>query len=69
MDIDELRKQREELMERLRAIKADLESGLPRDMEDQSQRLENQQVLEEIARVTESRLEAVEREIRALETR
>ncbi len=60
MDRAELIKRRDELRERLTAIRRDLAGGLTRDLEDQAQQLENQDTLMEIARVTEEELEKVE---------
>lgn len=41
-----LQQQREELVERIDAIKRDYASGLDQDMEEQAQQLENAEVLE-----------------------
>lgn len=41
-----LQRQREELLERIEAIKADYASGLDHDFEEQAQQLENAEVLE-----------------------
>jgi len=66
MDRKELEQRRDELTERLRSIRADLASGLARDMEDQSQQLENEDTLLEIARVTEQELRDVKIQLREL---
>ena len=67
MSREELNKRREELRERLAAIRRDLGGGLARDLEDQAQQLENQDTLMEIARVTEAELEKVEAQLRDLD--
>ncbi len=58
-DIQTLVDKRDELLERLERIRADLESGLESDMEDQAIQLENRDTLLEIARITEEELEQV----------
>ncbi len=67
MSREELNKRRDELRERLAAIRRDLGGGLARDLEDQAQQLENQDTLMEIARVTEAELEKVEAQLRDLD--
>ncbi len=67
MNREELVRKRQELTDRLAAIRRDLGGGLARDLEDQAQQLENQDTLMEIARVTEQELERVERELSALD--
>jgi RNA polymerase-binding transcription factor DksA len=67
MDREELERKRQELRDRLAAIRRDLGGGLTRDLEDQAQQLENQDTLMEIARVTEQELERVERALSALD--
>ena len=67
MDRAELIKRRDELRERLTAIRRDLSGGLARDLEDQAQQLENQDTLMEIARISEEELEKVEIQLQQLE--
>ncbi len=67
MDREELVRKRQELKDRLAAIRRDLGGGLARDMEDQAQQLENQDTLMEISRVTEQELERIEQALRALD--
>lgn len=64
MKREELIKRRDELNERLAAIRRDLGGGLSRDMEDQSLQLENYDTLVEIARVAEQELADIERRLR-----
>ncbi|MAR93348.1 MAG: hypothetical protein CML06_21100 [Pseudomonadales bacterium] len=68
----ELCAKRDELLDRLDAIKRDYRSGLAADSEEQAVQLENAEVLEEISRVTSEELqkvtqalERIERELRA----
>lgn len=63
MDRKQLIERRDELRERLEAIRRDLGGGLERDLEDQAQQLENQETLMEIARVAEAELTEVERKL------
>lgn len=63
MDREQLLQRRDELRERLAAIRRDLGGGLERDLEEQAQQLENQETLMEIARVAESELAEVERQL------
>jgi RNA polymerase-binding transcription factor DksA len=55
----ELTQKREELMQRLDAIKRDYGNGLSADSEEQAQQLENAEVLAEISRVTNEELQKV----------
>jgi len=57
---------RDELLERLERIRADLEGGLDTDMEEQAIQLENRDTLLEIARVTEEELEQVLKDLEAI---
>lgn len=68
MNRAELLKRRDELSERLAAIRRDLGGGLERDLEEQSLQLENQDTLLEIARVTEDALQQVERQLAELDS-
>lgn len=63
MDRQKLLQRRDELIERLTAIRRDLGAGLDRDLEEQAQQLENQETLMEIARVAEAELAEVERRL------
>lgn len=58
---------RDELLNRLNAIKADFGRGLEADWEEQAQQLENAEVLSEISRVTAEELNRVEAAIQRLE--
>ncbi len=58
---EDLISRRDELRQRLKAIRRDLGTGLDRDMEDQAVQLENQDTLLEIARVAEQALAEVEK--------
>ena len=64
MNRQELEQRREELQQRLDAVKRDLGGGLDRDLEDQAQQLENRDTLLEIARVAERELRDVEAQLR-----
>lgn len=64
MNRQELEQRREELQQRLDAVKRDLGGGLDRDLEDQAQQLENRDTLLEIARVAEQELRNVEVQLR-----
>lgn len=59
LDIQTLKEKRNELLDRLERIHADLESGLDTDMEDQALQQENRETLAEIARVTQEELDKV----------
>lgn len=63
MNRQQLIDRRDELRERLAAIRRDLGSGLERDLEEQAQQLENQETLMEIARVAEAELEDIDRRL------
>ncbi|WP_376692120.1 hypothetical protein [Wenzhouxiangella sp. EGI_FJ10409] len=67
MDRKQLIERRDELRERLEAIRRDVGGGLERDLEDQAQQLENQETLMEIARVAEAELTEVERKLTELD--
>jgi hypothetical protein len=63
---EELIQSRDELMKRLEAIGKDLRGGLDADSKEQAIQLENMQVLEEIARVTQENLQQLNKQIAAL---
>ena len=67
MNRQELEQRRQELRERLEAVRRDLGRGLDRDLEEQSQQLENRDTLLEIARVAEQELRDVEARLRELD--
>ena len=67
MNRQELEERREELQQRVDAVKRDLGGGLDRDLEDQAQQLENRDTLLEIARVAEQELRNVEVQLRELD--
>lgn len=56
---NELTQKRDELLQRLDAIKRDYGNGLSADFEEQAQQLENAEVLAEISRVTNEELQKV----------
>lgn len=61
--LEALRHRRDELRDRLAAIRRDLASGLDDDLEEQAIQLENQETLLEIARVADEALQEVEQAI------
>ncbi|MAT65538.1 MAG: hypothetical protein CMN57_07815 [Gammaproteobacteria bacterium] len=65
-DRDGLLQRREDLRERLDAIKQDYAAGLDPDSEERAQQLENADVLAAIARSTAEELEEVERLLQGL---
>ncbi len=58
---------RDELLDRLNAIKKDFGRGLDADWEEQAVQLENAEVLQEISRITAEELQKVEEAIYRLE--
>lgn len=60
-----LEAERKRLQDRLDAIKADMARGLDRDSSEQAIELENAEVLQEIARVTQDELDRVEIQLRS----
>lgn len=60
-----LLKKKNELEDRLQRIRNDLAGKLDADLEEQAVQLENRDVLLEIARVTESELEQINRKLSA----
>lgn len=66
MNRQQLEQRRDELRRRLESVRRDLGSALDRDLEEQSQQLENRDTLLEIARVTEQELRDVEVQLREL---
>lgn len=67
MNRNQLEQRRDELSKRLDSIRRDLGGGLDRDLEEQSQQLENYDTLLEIARIAEAELQDVERQLADLE--
>lgn len=63
---EELLARREELIRRLDAVRADLARGLEADAEEQALQLENLEVLQEISRLAETELAAVDAELAEL---
>ena len=63
---EELLQKRDELMQRLDAIRADLGRGLDADSKEQAIQLENIDVLSEISRITEEELQKINRQLAAL---
>ena len=64
--LDELTQSRDELLKRLEAIRKDLRGGLDADSKEQAIQLENMQVLQEIARVTDENLQQLNEQISAI---
>ena len=64
--IQYLRQRRDELQQRLDAIKADYRKGLSADSDERAIELENAEVLAEISRVAATELDQVEQELRQL---
>ena len=64
--LEELIQSRDELLKRLEAISKDLRGGLDADSKEQAIQLENMQVLQEIARVTQENLLQINKQIAAL---
>jgi len=58
-----LLERKRELLERLNKIRADIGRGLDKDSSERAVELENAEVLNEIAKVTEEELEKVETEL------
>ena len=63
---EELIQSRDELLSRLEAIRKDLRGGLDADSKEQAIQLENMEVLQEIARVTQENLQQINKQIAAL---
>lgn len=64
---NELTQKRDELLQRLDAIKRDYGNGLSADFEEQAQQLENAEVLAEISRVTNEELQRVSAALERIE--
>ena len=64
---EELKQSRDELLKRLEAISKDLRGGLDADSKEQAIQLENMQVLQEIARVTQENLQQLNKQISAFQ--
>ena len=69
MNRQELIQKRDELTERLNAIRRDLARGLDRDSEEQAMQPENHDTLMEIARVSEQELLKVRQQLSELDDR
>ncbi len=65
-EINRLKQRKEELEYRLQAIRCDYRQGLHRDSEEQAIQLENMEVLQEISRLAEKELAAVEKQLAEL---
>ncbi|HET6564605.1 MAG TPA: hypothetical protein VFG52_04260 [Xanthomonadales bacterium] len=63
---EELLLRRQELVNRLDAIRADLERGLDADSQEQALQLENMEVLQEIRRLAEVELADIDAELARL---
>jgi RNA polymerase-binding transcription factor DksA len=64
---EELMQSKDELLNRLEAIRKDLRGGLDADSKEQAVQLENMQVLQEIARVTEENLQEINKQLSAFQ--
>lgn len=64
--MQQLTRERDELIARLDAIKADYRRGLSADPEEQAIELENAETLAEIERVTRERLSQIEEQLASL---
>ena len=60
---DDLQRQRDELLDRIDAIKSDYASGLDQDMEEQAQQLENAEVLEALLKQAYEELAVIDRKL------
>ena len=60
---ESLQRQRDELMERIDAIKSDYASGLDQDFEEQAQQLENAEVLEVLLKQAYDELAVIDRKL------
>lgn len=58
-----LKARRAELVQRLEAIQRDIGGGLDKDFEEQAIQLENLEVLQEIARVAEAEINAIDQKL------
>lgn len=58
-----LQKQRDELLERIDAIKHDYARGLDKDLEEQAIQLENAEVLEALLKQAYEQLEVIDRKL------
>jgi aspartate/tyrosine/aromatic aminotransferase len=67
LDKSELLLKKEELEQRLNKIRQDLATGFSADSEERATELENQDVLFEIARVSEEELESINKKLKQLE--
>lgn len=60
---EDLQRQRDELLDRIDAIKRDYASGLDQDMEEQAQQLENAEVLEALLKQAYDELAVIDRKL------
>ena len=65
--LEELKKKRDDLRERLEAIERGYRAGLDADSEERALQLQNEEVLSEISRTTAEELDRIEKEIAELE--
>lgn len=63
---ESLQREREEIMQRIDAIKRDYASGLDQDLEDQAMQLENAEVLEALLKQAYEELETIDRKLDGL---
>lgn len=62
---EQLLARKKELVQRLQAIRIDLAKGLAADSEEQALQLQNMEVIQEIHRLADEELRAVEKELAA----
>ncbi len=68
MNETELRRQRAHWQQKLEAIKRDVAQGLDADAKERAVQLENADVLNEIARVCQAEIAAIDEKLRRLNT-
>ena len=64
---EELLKKRQELMDRVDAIRADYRRGLDADSEERALQLENRETLQEIERVSLEEIARIDEQLKALD--
>jgi len=64
---EELLKKRQELMDRVEAIRADYRRGLDKDSEEQAVQLENRDTLHEIERVSLEEIARIDQQLKELD--
>ena len=66
-ELEDLRKKRDELRQRIQRIEDDYRKGLDRDSKERAVQLENAEVLDGIARAAAEELERIEKKIAELD--